>query len=112
MFKYTGLIFACIFVLINFRQVFADSLDPTRPLGYGHNSEGETRVAGPNPIVLSSILVSSDRKVAIINEQAVREGQIIKGVGAQVKRIDANAVTLQQGEKVWRVTLNTTIIRK
>jgi MSHA biogenesis protein MshK len=85
--------------------------DPTKPL----NSSGSVGVAGDaaqDTIHLTSILISSDRKVAIINGQVLQENQTLKGIGAQLKKIDADAVTLQQNGKVWRVSLNNTAIRK
>jgi hypothetical protein len=42
----------------------------------------------------------------------LRELQTVKGVGAVVKKIEADAVVLQQGDKVWRIALNNTAIRK
>jgi hypothetical protein len=85
--------------------------DPTKPLGFS----GATNATGgkaQETIQLMSILIAEDRKVAIINGQALRENQTLKGVGATVKKIDADAVTLQQNGKVWRVALNNTAIRK
>lgn len=93
------------------RQVNADPVDPTRPLGYGRIVSVQASKEQVT-IVLNSILMANDRKIAIINGQQLREGDIIKGVGAQIKKIEADAVTLQQGGKVWRLPLNTTIIRK
>ena len=111
MFNKIGLLLACMCVLMFVRQVHADVADPTRPLGYGQHVISEAGAA-PEPIILSSILVSSNRKIAIINGQQLHENEVIKGVGAQIKRIDADAVTLQQGQKVWRLPLNETVIRK
>jgi MSHA biogenesis protein MshK len=84
--------------------------DPTRPL----NFVGVPGAASneQDAIQLTSILIASDRKVAIINGQSLRENQTLKGIGAVVKKIDADAVTLQQNGKVWRVALNNTAIRK
>jgi hypothetical protein len=85
--------------------------DPTRPLGGvalvsgGRSSEHE-------PIVLSSILIRSDRKTAIINGKTFHENEVIPGIGAQIKKIDADAVTLQQNNRIWRILLNKTIVRK
>ena len=85
--------------------------DPTAPLGFsGSVSAGAGTAA--NPITVTSILISSERKVAIINGEVVKENQTVKNIGALVKRIDADAVTLQQNGKVWRVALNNTAIRK
>lgn len=85
--------------------------DPTKPLGF---VAGTPTAAGnaQETIRLTSILIASDRKVAIINGQSLQETQTLKGVGALVKKIDADAVTLQQNGKVWRVALNNTAIRK
>ena len=110
--KFTGLIFACLFMCICFRQVYAAGLDPTRPLGSGVSPNVVAVAVEKETIVLNRILISSNRKIAIINGQQLHEGQSIKGIGAQVKKIDADAVVLQQGEKVWQLPLNTTIIRK
>ena len=83
--------------------------DPTRPLQYSAPATGSTQ---EQSIELTSILIASDRKLVIINGQTLRELQTVKGVGAIVKKIEADAVVLQQGDKVWRVALNNTAIRK
>lgn len=86
--------------------------DPTRPLGYEHALGERTNGSGESSIRLNSILFGSERKIAIINGQQLHEGDLIKGIGARVKKIDADAVTLQQSKKIWRVPLNTRIIRQ
>ena len=85
-------------------------IDPTKPL----NFSGANPASGnaQQTIQLTSILISSERRVAIINGEALVESQTVKGVGALVKKIDAEAVTFQQNGKVWRVALNNTAIRK
>lgn len=83
--------------------------DPTRPLGHSYDAGVVSTGTG---VQLTSILVSPNRKLAIINGQTVRELQTVKGLGAIVKKIDADAVTLQQGDKVWRVALSNTAVRK
>lgn len=87
-----------------------DVADPTKPLGAG--SGAGSMANAQESIQLTSILIASDRKVVIINGQSLRENQTIKGVGALVKKIDADAVTLQQNGKTWRVALHNTAIRK
>jgi MSHA biogenesis protein MshK len=85
-------------------------IDPTRPL---HFSAADVSTKGEQETIqLTSILISSDRKVAIINGQVLGENQTVKGIGAQIKKIDAEAVTFQQNGKVWRVLLNNTAVRK
>jgi len=88
----------------------AQVIDPTKPLYYSAPNVSE--VGEQETIQLTSILISSDRKIAIINGQVLAESQTVKGVGAMVKKIDAEAVTFQQNGKVWRVLLNNTAIRK
>ncbi|MES2824434.1 MAG: hypothetical protein V4732_12585 [Pseudomonadota bacterium] len=102
---------AIVFLPMCIAQVHADTSDPTRPLrGYvGNNNENTTEQSS---IRLNSILVSSQRKIAIINGQQLYENQVIKGVGAKVKKIDIDSVTLQQGNKVWRILLNETVVRQ
>jgi len=81
----------------------AQVIDPTKPLGFS----GSTSTSGDatQTIQLTSILISSERKIAIINGEALTEHQVIKSVGASVKRIDAEAVTLQQNGKIWRCSI-------
>lgn len=87
--------------------------DPTRPLtGYAQSNNVTNDNAEQDSIRLNSILVSSNRKIAIINGQQLHENQTIKGIGAKVKKIDIDSVTLQQGNKIWQVLLNETTIRK
>jgi len=85
--------------------------DPTKPLGFVA-APGTGAGSVQQTIQLTSILIASDRKVAIINGQVLQENQTLKGIGAYVKKIDADAVTLQQNGKTWRVALNNTAIRK
>ena len=84
--------------------------DPTKPLGYAGSGSGTAD--GNGGIQLMSILIGDQRRMAIINGQTLHENQEVKGVGAIVKKIETDAVTLQQGNKVWRVSLNSTVIRK
>ena len=88
----------------------AHVIDPTKPLGF--SGSNTTSGDAAQSIQLTSILISSQRKIAIINGDALGENQVVKGVGASVKRIDAEAVTLQQNGKIWRVALDNTAIRK
>lgn len=82
--------------------------DPTRPLGHFSSATVATQ-----KFQLHSILISSERKLAIINGQQLRENDIVKdSAGVRVNRIETNNVTLQQGDKVWRLSLNATSIRK
>ena len=107
MYKISQIIIFCLLAL----PVHAQTPDPTKPLNFVTVAGGAAGSA-QETIKLTSILISSERKIAIINGQVLQESQILKGVGAQIKKIDVDAVTLQQNGKVWRVPLNSTIIRK
>jgi MSHA biogenesis protein MshK len=108
-YKITYLSALFLYCLASFAQ--AQVTDPTKPLNFS-GAVGVEGAAVQDTIRLTSILISSDRKVAIINGQVLQEKQTLKGVGAQLKTIEADAVTLQQNGKVWRVPLNNTAIRK
>lgn len=92
-------------------MVHAQAQDPTRPLGQAGVVSGAA-LSEREGLQLTSILISADRKLAIINGQTLQENQTIAGVGAQVKKIDADAVTLQQGNRIWRLSLYKTNIRQ
>lgn len=82
--------------------------DPTRPLTYSSGG-----MVAEQKLQLYSVLISAERKLAIINGQQLRENDLIKGsAGIRVKRIEANEVLLQQGDKTWRLSLNATSIRR
>jgi MSHA biogenesis protein MshK len=82
--------------------------DPTRPLGY----YGNGKVAAQK-LQLNSILISADRKLAIINGQTLRENDVIKGsADIRIARIEANNVLLIQGDKRWQLSLNAALIRQ
>jgi MSHA biogenesis protein MshK len=86
-------------------------IDPTRPIGGGETTSGVAKKE-QETITLMSIFIGEDRKMAIINGQSVHENEFVKGVGAKVTKIEADAVTLQQGNKILRVPLNKIVIRK
>ncbi|HSX83959.1 MAG TPA: hypothetical protein VLE50_01075 [Cellvibrio sp.] len=102
---------ACGFLILLFLAAasLADERlrDPTQPLSYS--------VSGPKAqtLVLNSILISSERKLAIINGQTLRENDVISGSnGVRIKHISANEVQLQQGTRQWKLSLNTTSVRQ
>lgn len=75
---------------------FAENLpDPTRPTGAAYADANAVNVpAGP---VLQSVLTSAGRKVAIINGQTVKQGDMVGD--ARVSRIaDAEVVLTRGGE--------------
>lgn len=108
----------CINILLGIAlsyNVFAEApvavRDPTTPLG----QHVTTNAAGTSASAykLNSVLISSTRRLAIINGQTLREGQVISGsAGVKVSRISAQGVVLQQANKRWELTLAPTTIRK
>lgn len=112
MFKYI-MYMAVMAALLAVNATQSQELDPTRPLGaatmpVADGLKGEAEQG----VVLNSILISSNRKIAIINGQAAHENQLLKNSGVKVIKIEADAVTLQQGDKVWRLPLNKIAVRK
>lgn len=102
------ILFLGVLLMSASQVVLADQLrDPTRPLSYAVvATKGQS-------LVLNSILISSERKLAIINGQTLRENDIINGSdGVRVTLIRANEVHLQQGAKQWKLSLNTTSVRQ
>lgn len=102
------LLFSLGLLSINAWPAAVSLRDPTRPLGHYSVSKTATQ-----KLQLNSILISSERKLAIINGQQLRENDVIKdSAGIRVKRIQANEVVLQQGEKTWRLSLNAMSVRQ
>lgn len=84
--------------------------DPTRPLG-ARTTVGET--TGEQRLVLNSVLISAQRKVAIINGVALREGQWVPGAnGVKVLRISPQAVVVQQASKTWSLRLAPSVVTR
>lgn len=81
--------------------------DPTRPLGYSAAQPGAPTWH------LQSVLVSDARKLATINGQTLHENDVIRGSsGIRVAQIERDGVILQQGEKRWRLALNSLSVRQ
>lgn len=86
-----------------------DVRDPTAPLNYG----GVGTAQKSDQFALSSILISPQRKVAIVNGSALREGQMVPGSNdVRVQRISTQAVVLQQADKTWVLRLSPSVVKK
>jgi len=73
--------------------------DPTRPLDF----RAQTSSA---PLTLNSILIGDGRRLAIINGEQLSEGGVIPGTGGvRLRRIQAQTVLLEQGDRRWRLSL-------
>jgi len=86
--------------------------DPTRPLGYSVVGKGSGK-ANAVELRLSSVLISAQRKLAIINGQSLREGQTIPGSnGITLASIKPWGVVLQQAGRTWELRLAPSVIKK
>ena len=84
-------------------RVSAQTLDdPTRPYRApaSNGPAGEAR----RSFELSGVLLSSSRRIAVINGELYREGDTVDG--ARVVRIDPRSVRLQRGDQIVVVELN------
>lgn len=81
--------------------------DPTKPLGHRTAPQGQHNSA----YNLNSVLISAQRKQAVINGVTLREGQVIPDSGGVlVKRISPQTVVLQQGAKTWALKLAPSVV--
>jgi MSHA biogenesis protein MshK len=103
--------FSRIYFLIFFLSSlsFAEELrDPTMPIHFSGS-------VGTQPMVslkLNSILISQQRRVAVINGQFVRQGEEIKGTGFRVTGIHTNSVSLRSNESTRVLSLIDTKVKK
>lgn len=84
--------------------------DPTTPLGLRASASSTTT----NPVlILSSVLISPQRKVATINGVLLREGQVVPGTaGIKVQRIASQTVVVQQASKTWALRLSPSVVKR
>lgn len=87
-----------------------DVRDPTTPLGHVVSNATKN---GAQHFALNSVLISPQRKLAIINGSTLREGQTVPGSGnVKVQRILAQAVVLQQADQTWVLRLSPSIVKR
>jgi len=73
--------------------------DPTKPLNFRVQESSA-------PLMLNSILIGDGRRLAIINGEQLSEGSVIPGTsGVRLRRIQAQTVLLEQGDRRWRLSL-------
>lgn len=85
--------------------------DPTRPLGY-QSVSGKGGKAKAAALRLSSVLISAQRKLAIINGQSLREGQSIPGSNAMLVSIHTQGVWVEESGRRWELRLAPSVIKK
>ena len=75
--------------------------DPMRPYSPASSAAESQRAA--RPFTLSGVLISPQRRVAVINGTLYREGDTVNG--ARVVRIESNSVQLRRGTEVLALQL-------
>ena len=116
MFRPSDLLALCAVLVLAQPSVYAQDQiqgrDPTRPLGY-QVVAGKANSVKDADLRLSSVLISAQRKLAIINGQSLREGQTIPGTqGVVLVGIYPRGVTVAQGERRWDLKLAPSVIKK
>jgi MSHA biogenesis protein MshK len=101
----------CFLLILISASLIADAgklRDPTTPLG-------QSVATLDNPIValnLNSVLISNQRRVAVINGQALRQGEEIKGSGFRVVSIKTNSVIVQSNNARRELSLVDSKVKK
>ncbi len=107
-FRISALIAVALIALLAAPLAAADlQRDPTRPPS---QSLPAAVVSPVGSWKVSSILVSSERRVATINGRTVQEGELIDG--ARVVRIEPTTVRLRSGQQELSIHLSNRRIKK
>jgi len=95
---------AVVLALLCVASVHAELGDPTRPPDYKKQAElPQTAAAVAEKWALTSVLISPQRRVAIVNGQTVQEGDTVGS--SRVVRIRTSEVLLQHGADRFVVSL-------
>jgi len=89
LFKLISLLLVAVWLIIAASIANADAQDPTRPADFINNNQPSVNIAN---LQVSSILISRNRRIAVINGQFFKVGDSISG--NKVVKIDANSVAL------------------
>jgi len=92
-FAFSILVAMLVLVCASPARANVDLPDPTRPGSYSAQTE-RSEIPSAGQFKLHSVLISSTRRVAIINETSVEVGDQVNG--ATVRRIDKNRVELDK----------------
>ena len=109
---FRSILFLCLTIFAT--PLFAELSDPTRPASYIPEIQGaEKRAKGG--VQVSSIIIGKERRVAIIDGQAVQKGDAIHGM--KVLAIRPSEVLLRVNNKELQVSLlpgkvKTPVVRK
>lgn len=93
----------CLFAMVSILMVlpvmaWSALADPTRPAFLSEKKAVKKQIIIEKPLILSSTLVSNNRKVAIINDKVVGEGETVDN--ALILRISRNFVQVKRNQKV------------
>lgn len=108
MFKAVLNIFLVVTLVLIAPMARAESVlqDPTKPLGYTSAKGGALA-----SLKLHSVLISDQRKVAVINGQRLVENDVIEGSGGTVlERIKPHSVLVNKAGKRWQLKLQNTLV--
>lgn len=78
-------------------------LDPLRPYEPAASPIRGDIESAPQRLLLTAVLVSASRRVAVINGAIHREGEWIEG--AQITRIEAGSVRMRRGKEDFVISL-------
>lgn len=92
-------------LLVVFATAHAEEIDdPLQPPELEAKSSQSKQAKGPVPLYVNSILIGSDRRVAVINGRLFREGDRISGY--VIEKIHTNKVELSHEGKTRLLSLN------
>lgn len=87
-------------LILTCTSAFSDQ-DPMRPPSWGNTVE--VMSVSKEKIKLQQILISEKRKIAVINDQVVKEGQKIAGV--TIISIETNQIKIRRGGVIKTIKL-------
>lgn len=88
----------------------ATSEDPLRPPGYKITKSNKKGEKQPKTWIVNEILHSEGRRVAIVNNETVRKGDLVNG--ARVVNITSEQVTLEYKGRIINSRLNLVAVKK
>jgi MSHA biogenesis protein MshK len=91
-----------VYLTVFMTPILAELNDPTRPASYALETQGAVKKA-KGGMQVSSIIIGKQRRVAIIDGQAVQKGDAIRGM--TVLAIKPSEVLLKSDNKELQVSL-------
>lgn len=92
-----------VMLMLSMANICFSAVDPMRPPEYMASS-GPQKIELQQPLILQMVLVSGERKFAVINSKAVTEGGVI--YGAKVVSINSDHVVVKRKGKVVDLRMN------